>query len=364
MRREWVLFLAAFLGALLLAEGFVRAYYTLGRKVPPHRDDSLSEEWKWASEHLAAGAAYLPGQAVYDPTLGWTTKPNLHLADVRTNSAGMRSDREFTRESTGPRRILFIGDSYTFGAHIADHEAFPAVLQETYLPDWEVLNFGVPGYGPDQILLRYETVGTQYRPDVVVFGFYPRGFFRLFTRFRFYAKPYFVIDASGALTLKNVPVQTPEELYALFESGTRRIGGWTNSYLLGLLGSRVAQTFGRRRIDDRADESWGLMAAILRRFRDRATEAGSQPFLLIFPTRPGDNEDSVYQDLDRLAQLEASALGLPFLSLAKGFAVESERHPGKPLFRKRAAGGHLSAHGNRLVAKLLSQSLEEEGLTR
>ena len=363
MRREWLLFIAALLCSLLLAEGLVRAYYTLSHKEPPHWDRSLSEEWKWASKHLAAGSAHLPGQAIYDPMLGWVTKPHLDLEDVRTNSVGMRSDREFTRERTsGSHRILFVGNSYTFGANVTDSQVFSAVLQEAYLPDWEVLNLGVPGHGPDQALLRYETVGIQYKPDVVVFGFYPRGFFRLFTRFRFYAKPYFVLDESGELKLGNVPVMPPDELYALYDSGSRRVGGWTNSYLMGALGARIARTFERRRIKDREDESWGLMAAILRRFRDQTTKACSQPFLLIFPTRPEKYEGTVYQDLDELAQQEAIALGLPFLSLMKGFTAESKRNPGKPLFKEPGAGGHLSVPGNRLVAKLLYQSLEEAGL--
>jgi lysophospholipase L1-like esterase len=294
--------------------------------------------------------------------LGWATKPHLELEDVRTNSVGMRSDCEFTKERTsGAHRILFIGNSYTFGANVTDSQAFPAVLQETYLPGWEALNLGVPGYGPDQALLRYETVGTQYKPDVVVFGFYPRGFFRLFTSFRFYAKPYFVLGESGELKLKNVPVMSPDELYALYDSGRRRIGGWTNSYLLGALGTRIARTFERGRIKEREDESWRLMAAILQRFRDQATEAGSKPFLLIFPTRPEKYEGTAYEDLDELAQSEANALGLPFLSLMKGFIAESKRNPGKPLFKKPEAGGHLSMHGNQLVAKLLYQSLEEAG---
>jgi hypothetical protein len=195
----------------------------------------------------------------------------------------------------------------------------------------------------------------------VVFGFYPRGFFRLFTRFRFYAKPYFVFDESGDLEIENLPVLSPDELYALYDAGTRRIGGWDYSYLIGTIGKPFARTLERTRINDRNDPSWRLMAAVLKRFRDQALKAGSLPFLLIFPVRPQTYEDSVYEDLDRMAQEEAQSLGIPFLALTKPFFAKLDDGKMNPLFRELEAGGHLSAEGNRLVAALLYRSLQEEG---
>jgi hypothetical protein len=363
MKREWLLFILAFFFSLLLIEGLIRGYYALSHKVPPHWDDSLYEEWTWASAHLAAGDANLPGEATYDPELGWVKKPHLDLNGVRTNSVGMRSDREFTQERIpGTGRILFVGDSYTFGDGVTNEQAFPTVLQEEDLGSWEVLNLGVSGYGPDQALLMYEVRGIKYHPDVVVYGFYPRGFFRLFMRFRSYAKPYFLLTESGQLTLENVPVISPDALYAEYASGRRRIAGWPYSYLLGTLGRRITQTFERKRIRDRTDESWHLMAALLRRFRDEAIEAGARPFLLVFPIRPGKYEDTVYEDLNRLAQEEARSLGIPCLALAERFLAQQERAPGELLFRDPEAGGHLSVQGNRLVAKLLYEALQESGI--
>lgn len=147
MKREWLLLIAALCSALLFAEGLIRAYHALSEKTPPHWHRSVHEEWKWAAEHLAAGSPHLPGEAVYDATLGWVKKPNLDLHHVRTNSAGMRSDREFTKARIpGTRRILFVGNSYTFGDGVSNEHAFQSVLEKTHLRDWEVLNLGVSGY--------------------------------------------------------------------------------------------------------------------------------------------------------------------------------------------------------------------------
>lgn len=363
MKRDWLLFIAAVICSLLLAEGLIRAYYALGHKIPPHRDRSVYEEWKWVSEHLAAGSAYLPGRAMYDAVLGWVIKPNLNMDGVRTNSAGIRSDREFSRERVpGTPRILFVGDSYTFGDGIANEYTFQTVLEETYLRGWEVLNLGVSGYGPDQALLRYETAGTAYRPDVVVFGFYPRGFFRLFSRFRFYAKPCFVLDESGRLKLENVPVISPDKLYGAYVAGRRRIGGRHYSYLAEMIRSRASRTLERKRIGDRGDESWRLMTKILARFREQAVKDGAHPLLLIFPVRPDHYEDTVYEDLDLLAQEEARRLGMPCLSMTGPFLSRFDQSPREPLFRDQAVGGHLSVQGHRLVAELVYKSLQAQGI--
>jgi len=130
----------------------------------------------WAKRHLEAGQPVLESSAAYHPVLGWTVAPNLdqELGRVHTNSAGMRGQIEFPVERTSRPRMLLLGNSYTFGAGVSDQEAYPAVLA-SLLPEWEILNFGVSGYGADQAALLYEEVGRQYEPDVVVLGFWEGG---------------------------------------------------------------------------------------------------------------------------------------------------------------------------------------------
>ena len=195
---------------------------------------------------------------------------------------------------------------------------------------------------------------------MVVFGFYVRSHLRLFADFHFYAKPYFVLD-DGELSLRNSPVISPEDLYAQYASGRRRISDGWHSYLLGHLGKLAAKQLERR--DPRAeDSSWQLMAAILRRARDTAARNGSQLFLLIFPTRPGRYEGWAWETIDALAQAEARRLGIPHLSLGGGFAAARAGSPEARLFQPREAGGHLSVRGNEVVAKLLAEALRESGL--
>ncbi len=345
--------------ALLLAEAVFRVQYAWQGKTPPHWDRSTSREWRWADRHLREGAAVLPGEAVYDPIVGWRTVPNMNLNGVRTNSAGMRSPHEFSEEWTrGRRRLLLVGDSYTFGSFVEDEISYHQVLGRDHLPDWEILNLGVAGYGPDQALLLYEQVGRRYRPDVAVFGFYDRGFFRLFQRFRSYAKPRLVLDENQALRLEGTPVISPEELYEQYRSGERRIGGWGHSYFVGGLLRNLFQALRDRPIDAE-DVRWKLMAQVLRRFQRVAIADGSVPFLLIFPDRPERCDGCVNEQVGRLAEAEAEALGMPVLSLREPFLA----HQGESLFRPKGQGGHLSATGHALVARRLYQALADAGLT-
>jgi hypothetical protein len=81
------------------------------------------------------------------------------------------------------------------------------------MPDGEVLNFGVHGYGQDQMLVYLREEGIRYRPDVVILGYV--WFDRDRNRYAFtnFAKPAFELD-DGQLRLTNTPVPTPEAVMA------------------------------------------------------------------------------------------------------------------------------------------------------
>lgn len=361
MRREWLLVLISVALSLLLLEGLVRGYYGWRDKVPPNPDASIREEWQWADDHLRAGTAELPGLAQHHPTLGWVVQLDTETW-LRDKTRGMQIRDIQEPRSPGTPRMLFVGDSYTFGLHVDNEQAFATVLQREWLPDWEILNLGVSGYGPGQMLLLYEEIGTRYQPDVVVLGFYVRDFFRMLKHFDRYAKPRFQLTENRELELTNTPVISPSSLFEEYASGRRQIGGWNYSYLYGALGASITRLNADSRMINSENPSWQLMAAILGRFRDQAVEAGARPFLLIFPTRLEKFHDTVNEDIDRLAQAEAQRLGVPYLSLAQPFVMEQARDPDRPLFRDRNLGGHLSVRGNEWVARLLYQKLSEEGL--
>lgn len=88
-----------------------------------------------------------------------------------SNSQGFR-DRERTlqRTSAAPR-ILAVGDSFTWGAGVSYDEAFVTLVEQALqaaVPGTEVMNLGVPAWGPDEELHLLRTYGIQFNPDLVL----------------------------------------------------------------------------------------------------------------------------------------------------------------------------------------------------
>ncbi|MFC1480184.1 GDSL-type esterase/lipase family protein [Candidatus Omnitrophota bacterium] len=93
-----------------------------------------------------------------------------------TNSAGFRSTEDISLSGSAEAfRILFIGDSFTFGWGISDDEIYAALFAERLgkvYPDKkiEVLNAAVYGYD----IVQYREVlkrAIKYNPDVIFLGF-------------------------------------------------------------------------------------------------------------------------------------------------------------------------------------------------
>ncbi len=158
------------------------------------------------------------GRGQYHPILGWSLRPGLAEEQVpgrysvTTNSRGLRGSVEYPYERNPiTKRIVAIGDSFTFGDEVSDGESYPAQLA-TMMPSTEVINSGVNGYGHDQILLSLKHETRKYSPDIIVLGFVESDMSRNLLRMMHYPKPKYEFS-SGALKLINIPVPTFAALY-------------------------------------------------------------------------------------------------------------------------------------------------------
>jgi len=102
---------------------------------PVRTDDLLPLPYNHeAVRRLAAGDTYLR----FDPVLGWTTGPSARGNDkgaiYRTNSAGIRSDREFSVEPrSGMRRLSAFGDSFTHCEEVDYADCWTSQLERAWL---------------------------------------------------------------------------------------------------------------------------------------------------------------------------------------------------------------------------------------
>jgi hypothetical protein len=149
---------------------------------------------------------------VYDPDLGWRNAPEWSLDEpnltITINSHGLRGPERAYAKPAGVRRILILGDSYTFGYGVNDDETYPAYLETKLQAEqrpFQVINMGVNAYGTDQEYLTLLKEGTKYDPDIVVLAFFTENDFadNLNRRLDVVAKPYFMDET---LRPANVPV--------------------------------------------------------------------------------------------------------------------------------------------------------------
>ncbi|NTV23204.1 MAG: SGNH/GDSL hydrolase family protein [Nanoarchaeota archaeon] len=112
---------------------------------------------------------------MYDNLLGWKVRPLSESSNgkYKANSLGLRGP-----EPLGNKKVIAIfGDSFIHGDDVYYHESLAYYLQEM-MPEYEVMNYGVPGYGFDQAYLRYLEIASKTNPDIVIVGFQPENCLR------------------------------------------------------------------------------------------------------------------------------------------------------------------------------------------
>jgi hypothetical protein len=154
--------------------------------------------------------------AVPDPTLGYAPKPGFAEADnhwgttVSIDDAGLRRNGPGAPPA-GPA-VVAVGDSFTFGDQVSDHETWPAHLEA--ILGQPVRNGGVFGYSLAQAILRAELLLAREPVAWLVVSVYPDDIARCEYKKRYTGVPWFDVE-HGALVLRNVPVQDmsdPDEL--------------------------------------------------------------------------------------------------------------------------------------------------------
>ena len=114
-----------------------------------------------------------------DAAIGHEHRPlataTLMDVEVSINSDGLR-DREYTTTSPHARRLIFLGDSLTFGWGVERSNTFEYMLEERLNQQGdglvEILNFGIGNYNTSQQVALFAKRGLKYHPNqVVVFYF-------------------------------------------------------------------------------------------------------------------------------------------------------------------------------------------------
>jgi hypothetical protein len=163
----------------------------------------------------------------FDPLLGWRLKPGTYWVKpphsfgkvrIDINEFGLRNRPLAPVTENHPRRIMVLGDSFTFARVTHTGDLFTLRLEELLKVQgepYEVTNAGVPGYGNSQELLLMKSLAD----DGVVADIY---LLMLFTndildnlRLSYgdlreeLVRPGFALNHSGEAELEHLPVRMP-----------------------------------------------------------------------------------------------------------------------------------------------------------
>jgi len=299
--------------------------------------------------HTLAGTdLFSEGLVVHDSNRGYKLAPDLRDfplyperdATLSTNSVGVRGAREFAASPpSGVRRIVAIGDSFTFGENVGDDETWPAQL-EALLGDAEVLNLGVFAYSHDQAALALRDDGLPYAPGIVLLGYVDDDLNRNLCPFFCFAKP--VPDLDGPEPFAGIPVESPSEI---------RRGFWYRSFIVETF--RMAWQTAHYALPsyERQTEAG---AFLLRMMRELTEEAGAR-FIVV--RMVGREELEPYPREFIMTHVEAE--GVEFVDPRPGFkAVLDRQGPEAYEALFLPDNSHPSAAGYQIMAEAVARYLE------
>ncbi|MFH1739604.1 MAG: hypothetical protein ABIH23_11400, partial [bacterium] len=199
--------------------------------------DHYSDDNYWKLQHRWVKALKLPTVDEFDPFFRRSSvHPLLGWAPLTTPENPLGIVREIPYEPIYDGKvILFYGDSFVFGATEMEQK-IPQQLNRL-LPEYTVYNYGVGGYGVDQIYLRFKQSYEKFQSPLIIFGILTTDLDRSILTVRSYQKPYYKIE-NDELVLHGVPINmNPEEW---LEQNPPRIYSYLGAFLfrrLCLLGS-------------------------------------------------------------------------------------------------------------------------------
>jgi hypothetical protein len=354
-------------------------FYFRGRPIPPFALPVRNAK-QLIDEYLRDQTGYM----AWDRDLGWTNRPHSCTRDNKycANSAGLRSDREYTKAiPPGTLRVSLFGDSFIHG-HDVDLSGSLAPQLEHELAargmKTEALNFGVGGFGIDQAYLRYSREGSRFDTDVIVEGLQFENVARHLMVFRLiaypqskipFSKPRFYFEGPSLLTA-NEPTIAPERVpdalahfdrsplrrFEFFYTDQYRPRWWRHSKLLAVIAEF------RRKPQETVDvmkpdgEGIRVTRAILDRFQNDVRATG-KPFLLVYlPLKENlaaqlRGERDPWQPLVDLLRKDFTIVDPTsrLLALAREKGVDA------------VAPGHYSAEGNKAVAEALAEVIANRG---
>jgi hypothetical protein len=337
--------------------------------------------------------------ARFDGELGWRPRAGLDNGVDIVNSQALRSHRDYADDpASGVLRMAAFGDSFVYGSEVLTDESWARVIERSR-PNTEALNYGVPGYGQDQVYLRFLAEGRDFKPKVVLFGVASPTLDRIMMIsgvFRspgslihdFVKKPRFLLDGDRLSPAPNHLRQPSDfEPYMKDPSSFRELGAYDywyepliyeswlfeHSHAARLVFAGWATTKRRLLDPDRplkgpkgrgvfnaSSSGFRILRLILERFVATATDWDMHPVVLILPDgysteRMRSGQPGVMDPVRKLCVDE----GWDCIDAKDAFLAQPEESEAASWFENSF---HYSVEGNRIVADWIVREIDRREL--
>ncbi len=95
---------------------------------------------------------------------------------------GFRNIYPYSNKS---KNIMILGDSFVFGVYLEDSLTIPQNLEELLSNEYTVYNFGIPGWGIDQMYLCFLKFKEKINPKITLLFFIDDDIYRVLEAYRF-----------------------------------------------------------------------------------------------------------------------------------------------------------------------------------
>lgn len=279
-------------------------------------------------------------------------------------SQGLRGFQVFDRGTANQPRILFLGDSFTYGLGADDEETFVGLFQKNY-PQLEIANTGCNGYGTQNEIAVLRHFGAAFHPQLTLLFFFWND---LSDNLR-PDKPLFQLDPSGQVLANGSAPESFDPMALRPGIPRRRESPWRVLYFQELLEEGLKSLryryFGKKAnfvtTQPQWEEAWRVTGELLRIVQKSAEEIGSRLIIVCLPDHNQVNPQAVIKNItplqfdiqSRLGDL-CRQLGIQYLDLLPAmrdqWVISKQDYY---YFRDR----HLTPAGNQAVYELIQKPI-------